>query len=124
MKERVDEFQKEVKDSAQKIFMAGLGALTMVGEEGSKLFNKLVERGESYESDKDSAMGKAKQTMDDAKAKAEDVWSRFEGAFNDKVAAALQKLGVPTRDEINSLTQRVDALVEAIEKLDVAKKKG
>jgi len=117
-KNKKQDIQDELRESTHKIFLAGLGALAMVGEESGKLFDKLVDKGEKYESDKDSTMGKAKKTVDDAKHRAEDAWSKVEGAFTEKVGVALKSLGVPTREEINHLSDRVDALMEAIEKLD------
>ena len=35
-----------VKDNAQHIWLAGLGALATAGEEGSRVFEDLVEKGE------------------------------------------------------------------------------
>lgn len=40
---------QELQESAQRIFLAGLGALSKAEEEGSKFFKRLVERGEAYD---------------------------------------------------------------------------
>ena len=117
MKEKMNDLQDELKDSAQKIWMAGLGAVTMAGEEGTKLFKNLVEKGEAFQSQEHPPVDKMKQTANDAKEKVSDIWTKLEDGFNDKVAGALQKLGVPTKDEISQLTDRVDKLMEAINKL-------
>ncbi len=124
MKEKVSDFQKEVKESTQKVWLAGLGALSMAGEEGQKLFKNLVEKGEAFQKKEKPPVEAVKRSMDSAREKAEDLWKKLEGGFNDRVAAALQKLGVPTRNEISELTERVDSLVEAIQKLGEQKKKG
>jgi poly(hydroxyalkanoate) granule-associated protein len=118
MKDKFTDLQDEVKNSAHKIWLAGLGALTVAGEEGSKLFKTLVEKGEAYEEKGDGPTDKVKETYQKTRERAEDMWSKFENSFNDKVGIAMHKLGVPTRDEINQLTQRVDALMEAISKLN------
>jgi len=118
MKEKLNDLQDDVKNSAHKIWLAGLGALTVAGEEGSKLFKTLVEKGETYEEKGGGPTDKVKETYGKTREKAEDLWSKFENSFNDKVGIAMNKLGVPTRDEINQLTQRVDALMEAISKLN------
>ena len=120
MNEKLSELQDELKSSAQKIWLAGLGALSMAGEEGKKLFETLVEKGESFEAKDKPSMDAVKRTVDNAKGKAEDLWSRFEGMFNEKIAHALQKAGVPSKEEITQLTQRVDSLMEAINKLNEA----
>jgi len=121
MNEKMNDLQDELKDSAQKIWMAGLGAVTMAGEEGTKLFKSLVEKGEAFQAKEHPPVDKVKQTANDAKEKVTDMWSKLEEGFNDKVAGALQKLGVPTKDEISQLTERVDKLMEAINKLADAK---
>lgn len=123
MKEKIADFQKEVKDSTQKVWLAGLGALSMAGEEGQKLFKNLVEKGEEFQKREKPPVEAVKRTVDSAREKAEDLWKKLESGFNGRVAAALQKLGVPSRDEIGELTKRVDALMEAIQKLSVQGKK-
>ena len=43
-----EEMQKELADRGRDVWLAGLGALATVEEEGSKLFARLVERGKEY----------------------------------------------------------------------------
>ena len=38
-----------MKESAQAVWLAGLGALAAAGEEGNKIFHQLVKRGEAAE---------------------------------------------------------------------------
>ncbi len=118
MNEKITEFQNEVKESAGKIWLAGLGALSLAGEEGSKMFRSLVEKGKDFESREKAPVEAVKKTMGGAKERVGDIWGRLEDGFNDKVGVALEKLGVPTRGEIQQLTERVDALMAALEKLN------
>jgi poly(hydroxyalkanoate) granule-associated protein len=117
IKEKAKDLQEDVKDSAQKIYLAGLGALTVAGEEGNKLFKTLVERGEKFESGAKIPTDGLKNTAETVKGRASDIYNKIEDMVNDQVGFALQRLGVPTRDEINNLSQQVDALREAIEKM-------
>ncbi len=120
------DFQSELKDNAHKIWLAGLGALSAAEEEGSKLFKNLVERGESfqhrgrerYEDVKDKVEGAAGKARDQA----ETTWDKVEARLDDAVTSALGRLGVPSRDEIATLTQRVEELTAVVEKLKPAKK--
>jgi poly(hydroxyalkanoate) granule-associated protein len=118
MKEKIDELQNDLKESAQKIWLAGLGAMSVAGEEGGKLFKNLVEKGEEFQAREKPPVEAVKKTMHDAKGRAEDLWGKLEGKFNEKVAQALQGLGVPTKEEIRQLTERVDALMKALDKMD------
>ncbi|MEZ5465497.1 MAG: phasin family protein, partial [Lysobacteraceae bacterium] len=47
-----------------------------------------------------------------------DTWDRLEKVFEDRVQRALNKLGVPGREEIQSLTDRIDVLTDAVRKLN------
>jgi poly(hydroxyalkanoate) granule-associated protein len=52
-----------------------------------------------------------------ARDKAGETWSRFEEVVDEKVASTLQRLGVPARDEIKRLTQRVEELTRKVDQL-------
>ena len=116
----------DIKDSAHKIWLAGLGALSAAEEEGSKLFKNLVERGEGFESRGRVRYGDVKNTVENAAEQAKDrvetTWDKVEGRMDEAVSAALGRLGVPSRDEIATLTQRVEELTAVVEKLKPAKK--
>lgn len=102
--------QDEVKDSAHRIWLAGLGALAAAEEEGSKLFTRLVERGKGFEAE-------GKEQFAKAKKKAEKAYEDVSETVDDKVTAALHRLGVPTREEIKRLTKKVEELTAKVEQL-------
>jgi poly(hydroxyalkanoate) granule-associated protein len=120
-----------VKDSANKIWLAGLGAFALAEEEGGKLFQNLVSKGKEFEDvgreqfdkarDKveslaDAAREKLDEATGEVRDRAGDTWERVEKQFDDRTARTLQKLGVPTRAEIARLTRRIEHLTELVEK--------
>jgi len=113
--------QDELKDSAHKIWLAGLGALAAAEEGGSKVFNRLVDRGRDVESrgkgDFQETVDRAKAKVDEAKAKVGDTVETWSGKLDEAVTSTLHRLGVPTREEIRTLTQRVEELNAKIEQL-------
>ena len=109
--------QEEIRESAHKIWLAGLGALAAAEEEGTRVFNSLVEKGENYESRGKEELAKVKDKVEGAFGKAESSWDKLGDAFDDKVAAAVKKLGVPSRDEITTLTKRVEELTLKVDQL-------
>ncbi len=121
-----NDFQTDLKDNAHKIWLAGLGALQAAEEEGSKLFKNLVERGESFQTRGREHFVEVKDKVEDAAGKARDqaetTWDKIEHGLDDAVTSALGRLGVPSRDEIATLTQRVEELTAVVEKLKPAKK--
>jgi poly(hydroxyalkanoate) granule-associated protein len=106
--------QDDLKESAHRIWLAGLGALAAAEQEGTKVFNRLVERGRDFES---KGRDEAKEQFDKARAKAESTWSDVGTKVDEAVAGALHRLGVPTRDEIRNLTQKVEELTAKVETL-------
>lgn len=109
--------QQEIKQSAQKIWLAGLGALAVAEQEGARMFDTLVERGRSWE-------GRGKERMGEARAKVEHAVDDVEERVDARVAAALRRFGVPTRDEIHELTRRVEELNAKLETLNLRPRKG
>jgi poly(hydroxyalkanoate) granule-associated protein len=113
--------QEELKESVHRIWLAGLGALAAAEEEGSKVFSRLVDRGRDVESRGKVEVDKMKVEAEKFKSKAEttfDNWGdKFGEKFDEKLTATLQRLGVPTRDEIRNLTRKVEELNAKIEQL-------
>lgn len=106
--------QDDVKDTAHRIWLAGLGALAAAEEEGSKLFSSLVNRGRDVES---RGRVEVDKVVDRAKTKAGDAWDDLGGKVDDAITSALHRLGVPTREEIHTLTRRVEELNSKVELL-------
>jgi poly(hydroxyalkanoate) granule-associated protein len=114
-----------VKDSAQQIWQAGLGAFNKAQLEGTKAFEALVKEGVSFQRKTQSAaeekISEATQKMTgmaaDISSKATGQWDKLENIFEDRVAKALNKLGVPSAKDINDLIARIDDLNKSVQKL-------
>lgn len=114
-----------IKDSAQQIWQAGLGAFTRAQAEGTKAFESLVKEGvdiqrrtqQSAEEKVTEASQKMSSMANDISNKAAGQWGKLENIFEDRVAQALHKLGMPTARDIQLLTDRVDALTQAVKAL-------
>ena len=118
-----------VKDSAQQIWLAGLGAFSKAQEEGGKVFEALVKEGLSIQR-KTQAVAEEKITeatsrvttmASDIGSKAQGQWDKLENIFEDRVAKALAKLGVPSARDLEALSARVDALAKGAGKPAPAK---
>jgi len=114
-----------VKDSAQQIWLAGMGAFSKAQEEGTKVFEALVKEGMSLQKKTQAVAeeklgevtGKMSAMADTVSAKAGQNWDKLEAIFEQRTAKALNKLGVPTAKDVDALVQRVDALAAAVSKL-------
>jgi poly(hydroxyalkanoate) granule-associated protein len=107
-----------IKDSAQQIWLAGLGAFAKMQQEGSKAFEALVKDGLGVQKKTQQA---AEETLAQAQARmtnfanefshrATSGWGKLENIFEDRVARALEKLGMPSAQEMAALRSRVEAL--------------
>lgn len=107
-----------VKDSAQQIWLAGLGAFAKAQEEGGKVFDALVKEGETIQA-------RTRKMTDEKIAvvagKAAGTWDRLEQVFEDRVARALGSLGVPSKKDIDKLSKRVVELTAVVQGLTEAK---
>lgn len=107
-------YRTRVMTSARQIYLAGLGAFSRTTEEGAKLFDTLVTEGEKLEGQsRDYAEKKVSNVVD----RASDNWDRLESVFEERVAKVINRLGVPTHEDVKDLSQRVDALTQSVEKL-------
>jgi poly(hydroxyalkanoate) granule-associated protein len=106
-----------IRDSAAKIWLAGLGAFSKGQEEGGKLFDALVKEGEAVQN---RASKSAQEAISDVRGKATGTWDKLEQVFVDRVEKALHTLGVPTKHDIDSLSKRVHELTKVAEKLSAA----
>jgi len=116
---------KSVKESAQHIWLAGMGAFSKAQEEGTKVFEALVKEGQSLQRKTQAVAeekigevtGKMTSMAGTVQAKANQNWDKLEGIFEARTAKALSKLGVPTAKDLEALIQRVDELATAVAKL-------
>ena len=109
--------EEDIRESVHKIWLAGLGALAATEEEGTKIFNTLVKKGESYEAKGKKEAAKVRAKVESSVGKAESSWEKLGEAFDEKVSAAIKRLGVPSRDEITTLTKRVEELTLKVDQL-------
>jgi poly(hydroxyalkanoate) granule-associated protein len=121
---------KQVKDSANKVWLAGLGAVAMAEEEGGKLFKGLVAKGKQLEESgrerieqarerveelAETAKEKVETATGDVRGRAAELFGRVEEEWDERMARALKRFGVPSREEIARLTRRIEELTRLVE---------
>ena len=114
-----------VKDSAQQIWLAGMGAFAKAQEERGRFFETLVKEGLSLQK---KTQGMAEEKISEVTgrmsamagtvtAKAGQNWDKLESIFEQRTAKALAKLGVPTAQDVQALNRRVEELAAAVARL-------
>lgn len=116
-----------VKESAQQIWLAGLGAFSKAQEGSGKVFESLMKDGLSIqrktqaaaEEKISAATSKMAHMAGDIQSKAGQQWDKLENIFEDRVAKALNKLGVPSAKDVDALIARIDELNKIVQKMSV-----
>ena len=121
-----------IKDSAQQIWLAGLGAFSKAQAEGGKAFETLVKEGLSIQRKTQAvaeeriseATNRVSDMASDISSKATGKWDKLENIFEDRVAKALNKLGVPSARDVEALIKRIDALSNQVKGTKAPAKAG
>ena len=115
---------EQMKNSAQQIWQAGLGAFAKAQEEGSKVFETLVKDGSKFQETTLQAQAKMAEAAAKASAMASDMgqrasgqFDRLEGIFEERVAKALHSMGLPNAQDMADLHARVEALEAEVKAL-------
>ena len=122
---QAERLSKNLGESAQQVWLAGVDAFGRAQAEGSKLFETLVKEGISVEQlTRKVAGGKVgavrdavESTVGQARERASDTWDRLEKVFEERVQRALRRLEVPSREDLSALIDRVDSLNGQLRKL-------
>jgi len=107
-----------VKDSAQQIWLAGMGAFSKAQAEGGKAFEQLMNQGLALQK---KTQGLAEERIGAVTSrmtavaggvtdKAGAQWDKLESIFEARVEKALNRMGVPSRRDIDALIKRIDEL--------------
>jgi poly(hydroxyalkanoate) granule-associated protein len=114
-----------IKESAQQIWLAGLGAFSKTQEEGQKVFQALVKEGSSIqkrtmaatEHKIEEVTGRFAKVAGQFQKQANGTWDKLETVFEERVDRALARLGVPTHKDITTLSRRVEELTAEVARL-------
>ena len=117
-----------IKDSAQQIWLAGMGAFSKAQAEGGKVFEALIQEGQNLqrktqglaEEKISEVTGRMSSMAGEVSSRAGQHWDKLEALFEARTGKALGKLGVPTAADLQALSARVDELAAAVARLSPA----
>ncbi len=145
---------EELGEALERIWLAGLGAFALAEEEGSRLFQQLIDAGERFAGDVRKGVregeeegeslyrrlveagaevesrfrGKVDDTIDETRRAVDETRERIEEGVDEvesKVRSVaeqtLERIGVPTRAEMEALNQSIDRLARMVESLAKAR---
>ncbi|MHC6227791.1 phasin family protein [Pseudomonas sp. X10] len=118
----------EVRGYARKIWLAGLGAYSRVGQEGSEYVKELIKAGEGVEKRgkkridheldaANSQVDEVKQELTSVRGKVEVQLDKIEKAFDARVASALNRIGIPSKHDVEALSIKLEELTALLERV-------
>ena len=127
-KQRVNEFTEQLDN----VFLAGLGAFANAQKMGTETFEALVKDGEKFRKEAskktegliEDVQSAIHDMSEDAQEKAEGLLDRvrdrsklnkLQGAFDKRVADAMDRMNVPSKNDIDKINKKLDKILKAIE---------
>jgi poly(hydroxyalkanoate) granule-associated protein len=101
-------------DAVHRVLLAGIGAAALAKEDMEDLVGKLVERGEIAEADGRKMM---KDIMDRRKKQATEQSKKAEDVLDKRVEDVMNRMNIPTKDEIEALSAKITALTKKVDEL-------
>ncbi len=106
----------------RKVLLASLGTAALTTEEAAGILNKLVERGELAEADAKKLLGdfqsRGKVGEEELTKATKGVAKKANVAMEESVESVLEKLNVPSKGDVDKLSEQIAQLNEKINKLN------
>ena len=107
----------------QQIWLAGLGAFSRAEEEGTKLFDSLVQVGEELESKTtglvDSTSGAVEEVREKVTERVTGTRNKVEKVLDESLNHGISRLGIASHREISELTTLIHQLSSQVEQLTI-----
>ncbi len=112
----------DLTSGARDVWLAGLGVLSVVEDQGAKLFRALVQEGKNWEKTQHDAASSAlkaaeEETEQVAEATTEALDEQGVRRVREGVDSALSRAGLPTRSSIDTLRAQVNDLAQKADRL-------
>ena len=105
-----------LRDSAQKIWLAGLGALERARTDGPRMFETLVEQGRNMGARAVGAADEALKALREGRYSGADL-QKLERLLEERVSGSLSRLGIMTQREVDALRDEVRELSERMRRM-------
>lgn len=101
---------KSMVDLARAVFLAGIGAVALTRDETKAMMDKLVERGMLAESE-------ARKIVDSVAERSKEQGEQAQGLVERQIEFALNRMSIPTRDDLAALNAKITTLSDKIDSL-------
>ena len=123
MAKKKDDRLEDLKNSFDKVWLAGLGALAQAEKQGGRFFKTLVKKGKKYEELIPVAGDAVKDSLKAARKQANDAFQGMEAAFDRQVKAAMKRAGVVSKKDVDALKKEIASLKKSVKSTRSSTKK-
>ena len=127
-KQKANEFSQQLEN----VYLAGLGAFANAQKMGTETFDALIKDGEKFRKEAskrterliDEAQSNLREIGEDAQDRAEGLLDRvregskfdkLQGAFDKRVADTMDRLNVPSKNDIDKINKKLNKILRSIE---------
>jgi len=105
--DRTEAAGRAALQAGREVWLASLGTALVVGDEGRKMFDRLVREGRRMQKRQAARVtGRVEELGNQVRT----VGDQVQAGVHDAVAATLHRFDVPTHDDIQALLSRVEQL--------------
>ena len=123
IREAAQEMPANVLGAGRQVWLAGLGAAGMVANGGQAVFTMLVEEGKRVKGiDVGHMVDMVEGAVDSAVVPVKKTLKQVDRSVMRTSKNVLSRLGVPTRQEVEGLTDRVEQLITKVESMNQRRK--
>lgn len=109
---------RELGSAGHEVWLAGLGVVATLEQEGRKAFKTLVERGEKREKTAGAVFTQPlAKPLADVRERVKELGHELDERFQGTMNATLKRFGVPSSHDVQDLIARVEKLTTKVEAL-------
>ncbi|MEZ4593637.1 MAG: phasin family protein [Chloroflexota bacterium] len=112
--EAVEEGKNPFVEGVRRVLLAGVGAVSLAQDEAEKFVHKLIEKGEIAEKDGRSLLN---DLAENRKQRAQESSKRVSDELEKRMESLLNRMNIPTKSDIEQLSNKVAELTKKIETL-------
>lgn len=111
--EEKTEFRETLHETARKLLLAKIGAMAIVQDKIESCASKMMERNGISEED-------ARKMIDDVREHRRERVKKIAAHFDKRMEAFFTRMNVPTKADVEALSEKVAALTEKIDELKIS----
>jgi poly(hydroxyalkanoate) granule-associated protein len=128
VEEEEDARVKSLREVYHKAFLAGVGAMTLAQETASDYMCRFIERGERVEMKSRELlrerMAQRKYQVRKVTRRTKEKTAEAEDELQVQVGTLLDRMNVPTKNDIDALSSKIVSLTEKVDELKRARESG